>query len=94
MTRFTILSVVARLCAAAAVSAQTHGTSTTSETPAASGDTRKADEAKAPTDAASPTNGAKNVHENWRSSSGLNNDPNNGDGAPRTGSGLGTSPQR
>ena len=97
MLRTTIVAVAAVLCGTAVASAQTAPGITTApaETAIPPSDTRKVDEAQVPQpSAASPTNAPTNVHENWRSSSGLNNDPENPSGAPRTGSGLGTSPTR
>jgi hypothetical protein len=90
MTRLTILTAAALLCGVALASAQTSSGIAT-----APADTRKVDEAQVPgTKAGSPTNGPTRIQDNWRSSSGLNNDPDNPSGAPGSGSGLGTSPTR
>ncbi|HYD06223.1 MAG TPA: hypothetical protein VEC60_10880 [Reyranella sp.] len=54
-------------------------------------DTRQVDQSLAP-----PTTGPNSIsnpNENWRTSSGLNNDPNNPSGAPGSSS-VGTSPTR
>ena len=96
MTRFMIVTVAALLGGMAVASAQTGvAIPTAPADTGASPDTRKVDQAQVPMGgAASPTNGPKNIQENWRSSSGLNNDPDNPSGAPRTGAGLGSSPTR
>jgi hypothetical protein len=95
--RLMILTVAAMLCGAAVASAQTSpGSMIAPADPSPStSDTRKIDQARVPLGGTStPTNGSINTQENWRSSSGLNSDPNNASGAPGTGSGLGTSPTR
>ena len=94
MTRIWIAAVAAVMGSVAVAAAQA-----LPAPPADSGttslDTRKIDEAKSPPgSSASPTNGPKSIHDNWRSSSGLNNDPDNPSGAPRSGSGLSTGPTR
>jgi hypothetical protein len=65
--------------------------------PPSSSDTRQVDQslATAPASSASPiTTSPAGQADNWRSSSGLNADPNNPNGAPGPGTGLGTSPAR
>lgn len=62
-----------------------------------SSDTRRIDQsiANAPSSSAGPANTSPaGQADNWRSSSGLNADPNNPSGAPGPGTGLGTSPSR
>ena len=98
MTRIMIVATAALLSGMAVASAQTAtGIATPpADTGTTSADTRKIDEARAPMSggAASPTNGPANIKDNWRTSNGLNNDPDNPSGAPRSGAGLGTSPTR
>ena len=55
-------------------------------------DTRQIDQSLAPPPSSGP-NSIGNPNENWRASSGLNNDPNNPSGAPGSRS-VGTSPTR
>jgi hypothetical protein len=59
-------------------------------------DTRQIDQsiANVPSAATSPNAMPAPNAENWRSSSGLNADPNNPSGAPAPATGTGTSPQR
>jgi hypothetical protein len=97
MTRIMIVATAALLSGMAVASAQTASgiAPAPADTSTTTSDTRKIDEAQVPMrGAASPTNGPANIHDNWRSSSGLNNDPDNPSGAPRSGAGLGTSPTR
>jgi hypothetical protein len=97
MTRIMIVAAAAVLSSLAVASAQTASGVATApgDTATTPSDTRKIDQSQVPSSsAASPTHGPTNVQENWRSSSGLNSDPDNPSGAPRTGAGLGTSPTR
>ena len=95
--KMPILLVLALTLGAGIATAQTPGNS---KRPVGTGsaDTRKIDENRekvipAP-ETASPTNGTKNLHDNWRTSNGLNADPNNPNGAPGPSSGIGISPTR
>ena len=93
--KMPILAVLALTLGAGIATAQTPGIAS-APVSTGSADTRKIDENRqkvipAPK-TASPTNGTKNIHGNWRTSNGLNADPNNPDGAPGPSSGIGTSP--
>jgi hypothetical protein len=94
--RLVILTAAAMLFGATVASAQpSPGVVTVPDQNPSTSDTRKIDQAKVPPGGAnSATNGPLNTQENWRSSSGMNSDPDNPSGAPGTGLGLGTSPRR
>jgi hypothetical protein len=99
MTR-TITLATALILTAAAAQAQTSGNIAVAPSTGSTGptvpDTRQIDQntIQPPSSSAAPTNAnPTNSYGNWRTSDGLNADPNNPSGAPGNSS-IGTSPSR
>lgn len=101
MKPILFLAAAAALCGATVASAQTGGSIASAPANNSTGptisDTRAVDQNTVNTPAgsgASSTSNTPNSYGNWRTSSGLNADPDNPNGAPGPSSGLGGNTRR